>query len=170
MRIAGACALGVVAQSAAAEVLRFELTGPARPALEGRSFGAVGPYVEIRARATIALDPADPRNAVIVDIDRAPRNAEGKVEATADVIILRPADLSRGSGTLLVETPNRGRRPAPLDRGALAQRRRLCRRGARQRGTAAGRAPAAGRGCACDHRRRGGRHAGPPAGALSEFG
>lgn len=110
LRIAGAAALGVVAQSATAEVVRFEVTGPPRPALEGRSFGAVGPYVEIRARATVALDPADPRNAVIADIDRAPRNAQGKVEATADVIILRPADLSRGSGTLMVDAPNRGRR------------------------------------------------------------
>jgi hypothetical protein len=99
-----------LAQPAAAEVVRFELTQPPRPALEGRAFGAVGPYVEIRARATIALDPADPRNAVIADLDRAPRNAQGKVEATADVIIFRPADLARGNGTLLVEPPNRGRR------------------------------------------------------------
>jgi hypothetical protein len=105
--LAGALAL---AAPAAAEVVRFELTGPPRPALEGQSFGAVGPYVEIRARATIALDPADPRNAVIVDLDRAPRNAQGRVEATADVVIFRPADLARGNGTLLIEPPNRGRR------------------------------------------------------------
>lgn len=105
--LAGALAL---AQPAAAEVVRFELTQPPRPALEGRAFGAVGPYVEIRARATIALDPADPRNAVIADLDRAPRNRDGRVEATADVILFRPADLSRGNGALLVEPPNRGRR------------------------------------------------------------
>jgi hypothetical protein len=105
--LAGALAL---ASPAAAEVVRFELTGPPRPALEGQSFGAVGPYVEIRARATIALDPADPRNAVIADLDRAPRNAQGRVEATADVVIFRPADLARGNGTLLIEPPNRGRR------------------------------------------------------------
>jgi hypothetical protein len=105
--LAGALAL---AGPARAEVVRFELTGPPRPALEGHAFGAVGPYVEIRARATIALDPADPRNAVIADIDRAPRNAEGRVEAVADVILLRPADLARGNGTVIVEPPNRGRR------------------------------------------------------------
>jgi hypothetical protein len=105
--MAGALAL---AAPATAEVIRFEPLGPPRPALEGRAFGSVGPYVEIRARATIALDPADPRNAAIADLDRAPRNAAGKVEATADVILLRPADLARGSGTLLVEPPNRGRR------------------------------------------------------------
>jgi hypothetical protein len=104
-----AAALACV-QPAAAEVVRFELTQPPRPALEGRAFGSVGPYVELRARATIALDPADPRNAVIADLDRAPRNADGKVEAVADVVILRPADLARGNATLLVEPPNRGRR------------------------------------------------------------
>jgi hypothetical protein len=105
--LAGALAL---AQPAAAEVVRFELTQPPRPALAGQSFGNVGGYVEIRARATIALDPADPRNAIIADLDRAPRNAQGRVEATADVIVFRPADLARGNGTLLVEPPNRGRR------------------------------------------------------------
>ena len=105
-----ACALMLANASAHAEVVRFELTGPPRPALEGRSFGTVGAYVELRARATIALDPADPRNAVIVDLDRAPRNAQGRVEAIADVVILRPADLARGNGALLVEPPNRGRR------------------------------------------------------------
>ena len=100
----------LAAAPAAAEVTRFELAAPPRPAFEGRAFGAVGPYVEIRARATVALDPADPRNAVIADLDRAPRNADGRVEATADVILLRPADPARGSGALLVEPPNRGRR------------------------------------------------------------
>lgn len=100
----------VAAAPATAEVVRFEVTAPPRPAFEGRTFGGVGGYVEIRARATIALDPADPRNAVIADLDRAPRGASGRVEATADVILLRPADLARGSGALLVEPPNRGRR------------------------------------------------------------
>jgi hypothetical protein len=104
--LAGLLAL---APPALAEVVRFE-AAPPRPALEGRVFGNTGPYVEIRARATIALDPADPRNAVIADLDRAPRNAAGRVEATADVVILRPADPARGNGTLLVEPPNRGRR------------------------------------------------------------
>jgi hypothetical protein len=49
----------------------------------------VGAYVKVTARATIAVDPADPRNAVIADSDKAPRNARGQVEATADVVLLR---------------------------------------------------------------------------------
>ena len=66
----------------AAKVVKFEVRSVESPAFEGRSFGAVGTYDRIIARATIAVSPADPRNAVIVDIDRAPRNAQGLVEAT----------------------------------------------------------------------------------------
>lgn len=95
-----------------AEVIRFEITQSVL-AFEGRSFGRVGPYQRIAGRATVAIDPADPRNAVIADIERAPRNAGGKVEATADVVVLRPVDPQRGNRTLLVDVPNRGRKLAP---------------------------------------------------------
>jgi hypothetical protein len=101
-----------LAAPALAQVTRFEVTEDV-PAFAGRAFGDVGQYRRITARATIALDPADPRNAVIVDLDQAPRNAQGRVEAVADVVILRPADPSRGSGTLLADVPNRGRKLAP---------------------------------------------------------
>lgn len=112
LRIAALCAFLCVATVAQAQVVRFEVLQSA-PAFEGRSFGNVGPYVKVTARATIALDPADPRNAVIADLDRAPRNAQGRVEATADVVLLRPADPLRGNGTLLVDVPNRGTKLAP---------------------------------------------------------
>jgi hypothetical protein len=102
-----------LATPAAAQVTRFEVTEDI-PAFQGRSFGEVGQYRRITARATIALDPADPRNAVIADIAEAPRNAQGRVEATADVVILRPADLARASGTLLLDVPNRGRKLMPV--------------------------------------------------------
>ncbi|MCG2592298.1 hypothetical protein LZ009_05835 [Ramlibacter sp. XY19] len=95
-----------------AEVTRFDIVQRV-PAFEGRSFGNVGPYERITAKATIAVDPADPRNAVIADIAQAPRNAAGRVEATADVVLLRPVDPARGNGTLLVDVPNRGRKLAP---------------------------------------------------------
>ena len=95
-----------------AEVVRFDIV-ERQPAFAGRSFGDVGPYERITARATIALDPSDDRNAVITDLAQAPRNPDGKVEATADVVILRPADPARGNGTLLLDVPNRGRKLAP---------------------------------------------------------
>ena len=97
---------------ASSEVIRFEVTQSA-PAFEGRSFGSVGTYVRITGKATIAIDPSDPKNAVIADIDKAPRNSSGKVEAVADVVILKPADSSKGNQTLLLDVPNRGRKLAP---------------------------------------------------------
>jgi len=94
---------------AQAEVTRFDMAGPPQPVFAGRDFGTVGRYERLTARATIALDPADRRNAVIADLALAPHNAQGKVEAVAEVVILRPADPARGNGTLLLEVPNRGR-------------------------------------------------------------
>jgi hypothetical protein len=74
-----------------AEVSSFDVLAREQPALQGRVFGDSGTAEKITARATITLDPADPHNAVIVDLDRVPRSPNGKVEAVADVIILRPA-------------------------------------------------------------------------------
>ena len=54
------------------------------------------------------VDPADPRNAGIVFIQEAPRNARGMVEYSATFTILRPADMSKASGVLLYLVPNRG--------------------------------------------------------------
>lgn len=107
--IAAACCLPVTLR---AEVVRFDIL-ERQPAFAGRSFGDVGPYERITARATIALDPADDRNAIITDLNVAPRNADGRVEAVADVVILRPADPTHGNGTLLLDVPNRGRKLAP---------------------------------------------------------
>src|SRR5258708_12367726 len=107
--IAATCLVPVMLR---AEVTRFDILERV-PAFAGRSFGDVGPYERITARATIALDPADDHNAVITDLALAPRNADGRVEAVAGVVILRPADPSHGNGTLLLDVPNRGRNPAP---------------------------------------------------------
>jgi hypothetical protein len=100
----------LAAAPAQSEVTRFEIIQRESPALGGRSFGARGQAEKITARATISLDPANPRNAVIADLDRAPRNAEGRVEATTDVVILRPAN---PNGTLIFEVLNRGRKLLP---------------------------------------------------------
>ncbi len=97
------------ATAATAQVTRFEPSGPLQSAFEGREFGTAGRYERIAGRVTIALDPADPRNAIIADIAQAPRNAQGRVEAVADVVIFRPADAARGNGTMLLDVPNRGR-------------------------------------------------------------
>ncbi|HML10136.1 MAG TPA: alpha/beta hydrolase domain-containing protein [Stellaceae bacterium] len=69
---------------------------------------AVGSYERIQGIAKGVLDPAAPCNAGIVDLDKAPRNAQGLVEYATDFDILRPANPTRGSGILVYDVPNRG--------------------------------------------------------------
>ena len=56
------------------------------------------------------LDPQDPRNRVIVNLDKAPRNDSGKVEYEADFSILRPANPALGNHKLIYDVTNRGRK------------------------------------------------------------
>lgn len=105
--IVAAGIIGFVSPSAA-KVTKFEIVRVESPAFEGRSFGAVGTYDRIVARATIAVPPDDPHNKIIVDLDRAPRNAQGLVEAVTDVEILRPTVAANGNRRLFYEALNRG--------------------------------------------------------------
>ena len=82
------------------------------PIEDGARFGDAGAYEEIVGRITFGIDPADPKNQVILNLDRAPRNADGLVEATADLRIFAPVDRSRGNGVALVDIANRGRMSA----------------------------------------------------------
>lgn len=76
--------------------------------LDGRSFAKSGPYEKIVARAWFILDPKLPANRMIRDLDLAVTNADGQVEFSADVYVLKPRDPAKGNGTLLLEVPNRG--------------------------------------------------------------
>jgi len=103
-----ACGLLLFAATIHAELVDFEIIEIESPYFDGRSFGDVGTYEMITARATIAVDPSHRLNANIVDIALAPTNSDGRVEATADVAILRPVDQSKGNGRLFYEVLNRG--------------------------------------------------------------
>jgi len=76
--------------------------------LDGASFGSVGPYERISAKAFFAVDPKLAPNRIIADIDLAPKTPEGKVEFSADLYILKPRDSAKGNGTALLEISNRG--------------------------------------------------------------
>jgi hypothetical protein len=78
------------------------------PTFEGRSFGEAGAYEKLRGKAYGEVDPRDPANAVITDIELAPRNARGMVEYSMDIYILKPVNLRQGNGKLFVEVNNRG--------------------------------------------------------------
>jgi hypothetical protein len=106
--LAGIAALAV--PPAEARVATLEILDVQSPAFGGRVFGAVGTYDKLLARVTIAVDPADPHNAGIVDLSLAPRNAKGEVEAVSEIEILRPSDAAKANRRLLYEALNRGRK------------------------------------------------------------
>ncbi len=80
--------------------------------LSRTQLGADGPdegrpaYEKVLAKVLFAVSPADAHNKGIVDLEKAPRNAQGEVEFSADLFLLRP--LARGNGAMLLEIPNRG--------------------------------------------------------------
>ena len=62
---------------------------------DGASFGNTGPYEKLIGKAYGELDPAHELNRNVVLLDKAPRNAAGRVEYSVDVLILKPVDMSR---------------------------------------------------------------------------
>jgi hypothetical protein len=139
LAIASAVAAATISTAgvAAAQITRIVID-PAKsqsPAFQGRVFGPggrVGPYEKLRGTAYGEVDPQDPRNAVMTDLHLAPRNAQGRVEYSMDIFILKPIDLARGSQKAILDVNNRGdadrrveRRPVeqqPDDRGARGRR------------------------------------------------
>jgi hypothetical protein len=108
---------------AALALLPFALAFPAAPALArvarveiltradvagGKDFGDVGPYERIVGRVHFAVRTDARQNRRVVDLDKAPRNAEGEVEFSSDLFLLKPKDMARSNGALLLEISNRG--------------------------------------------------------------
>ena len=91
------------ATTAGAEVTRFDVTS--RAPVPGYA------YERVAGRITFSVDPRDPRNAVIVDLDKAPRTTGGRVEFSADVVLLMPT--AGGNGVTLIDVVNRGAMVTP---------------------------------------------------------
>jgi len=108
-----------MAATADARVTRIVIDGKVSPAFDGARFGAAGQYETIAGRAFGELDPKDRRNAVIQDIALAPRNARGMVEYMATFQLAKPVDMTKASGLMWHDVPNRARRTAivPIERG-----------------------------------------------------
>ena len=77
-------------------------------AFGGHSFAVVGQYQFITGIATGEVDPKDPQNALITDIQLAPKNAQGHVVYSHNFYILEPVDPSKGNHKMMYEPPNRG--------------------------------------------------------------
>src|SRR5258708_4115880 len=76
----------------------------------GAAFGTVGQYEKLIGRAFGEIDPNDRRNAIIQDIQLAPRNANGKVAYVATFTLVKPVDTTKGNSILLYQVVNRGNR------------------------------------------------------------
>src|SRR5262245_53836928 len=106
------CVLGMLAGllsaalalPARAEVTRVDVISK-QDVLAGKSFGTVGAYEKLVAKIYFAIDPKNPHNKIIADVDKAPKNAQGKVEFSADLFILRPKDPSKSNGAVIFDVP-----------------------------------------------------------------
>ncbi len=74
----------------------------------GRAWGAAGAYERLKGTAYMEVDPRDPLNALIVNLEKAPRNGRGMVEFSSPFLILKPVDMARGNHKFWYGINNRG--------------------------------------------------------------
>jgi len=101
---------GAVDSAPAADpgITKVQITAQESPTFGGYSWPGVGQYEKIIGKAFGEVDPTDPKNAAIVDLQLAAPNARGNVDYSFDFYILKPIDLSRGAHKVMYEPPNRG--------------------------------------------------------------
>src|ERR1700722_1478389 len=102
----GALCAALIATAAHARVVRLEILRR-QPVLSGKPFGGAGSYEKLVGKVHFALDPKLAINKSIVDLDLAPRNAQGEVEFTADFFMLKLVDPKMGNHRLFYEVGNR---------------------------------------------------------------
>src|SRR6202008_4287751 len=82
------------------------------PAFGGARFGTAGAFEKLTGWVVGELDPGHALNAGIVNLDKAPRNAHGRVEYRVEFCLLAPVEPARDSGWLFYEVLNRGNKLA----------------------------------------------------------
>jgi hypothetical protein len=75
------------------------------PTFGGASFGSAGQYERIQGKINGEVDPTNPQNSVIVDIENAPKNPNGTVSYSSD-------QFGAGKPPSRFDLPNRGRATA----------------------------------------------------------
>jgi hypothetical protein len=91
-----------------ARVVRVEITSRA-DVLNGQGFGDAGPYERITGRIHYSLKVGNWHNTAIVDLADAVDLKDGEVEFASDFIMVRPKDMAKSNGSMVLEVPNRGR-------------------------------------------------------------
>ena len=102
-------------KSSEARVVRF-VVEQRRSFASGATWGPSGPYERLDGTAYMEVDPRDPLNAIIVNLDRAPKNKSGMVEFSSPFFILKPVDMTRGNHKLFYGINNRGNKVEMLFR------------------------------------------------------
>src|SRR5437762_7179059 len=98
---------GLFASLAEARVVRF-VVEQRRVFADGMTFGTVGPYERLDGTVYMEVDPADPLNALIVNLDKAPRNARNMVEFSRPFIIMHQMAVSCGNDDIFYGVYMRG--------------------------------------------------------------
>lgn len=98
------------AGDADAKIREIVIESTESPAFGGATFGEAGQYEVLKGRAFGELDPNDRRNAIITDIELAPKNERGMVEYETTFQIVKPVDMEGASGLMWHDVPNRGGR------------------------------------------------------------
>ncbi len=83
-----------------------------QPFADEHPFGDTGAYERLSGRVLFAADPLAPAQADVVDIDKAPRDADGLVRFAADFMILKPVDPAAGNRRVFFDYGNRGHKRA----------------------------------------------------------
>jgi hypothetical protein len=113
--VLAAAAMLVMSQPAQARVTKITILTDTSPAFcTGTppvcpTFGNAGEYEVITGLAEGELDPTDPLNAIITDIELG-KSSDGKVHYTSTFQLVKPVDMSKASGLLWHDVPNRGGR------------------------------------------------------------
>lgn len=89
----------LVAHAAAAEVVRIDV----------QRRDDFGTHTRVIGRVHFAVDPMAAANRGITDLVLAPRNADGRVEFSGDLLVFLPKSSAGARGTVFLEVVNRGR-------------------------------------------------------------
>src|ERR1700722_12216783 len=95
-----ATAIFVCAACVQARVTRVVVEHRESPAFGGQMFGNAGQYEVLSGHFFGEIDPTDPHNSIIMDIQFAPRNAHGMVEYSATFALAKPIDMAKSNGVL----------------------------------------------------------------------
>ena len=104
---AAVCAALLIAPTAAYARVTEIVVDDSQPLFIGTPPVEVPGYHQISGRAFGELDPNDPLNTIIQDIDLG-KDPDGKVRYVASYVLTMPTDLSKASGLMWHDVPNRG--------------------------------------------------------------